>query len=383
MKQSSQFLRVHGLICIGFVLCGLALMTAPGRSAADDRRLARGSVPANGTLPIAPTVLARNFECDDPLRLDPWHIRFLDGLPLVMFAREHFGDGCDDDRFIEHLEGRDALTIVSEDIETPPEPGKSFDVALSQQISVTPGVDYSVSGWMVSLCGGSATPSDCPAEHYIAKMVGLDPVGSDDANAESIVWSENRQNFVETRWVNLRTAVTAEAMTMTLLARVHSPFQWHGNHAFIDSISMVRAPTANFVGLPFTSTTSNTITLTWTAQQSADVLAIENGAYQLLVDVESRVAPSGTWRSLVEGFVGPGDRPFHARCTNTTYEFRLRARAEQSIDVGPGVLPNHRYPGVWRAPISVEFKSTSVAPVSPMTGENRVFLPVIQNTGEC
>ena len=108
--------------------------------------------------------------------------------------------GCDGTSGLEHLEGEDSLLFLAQDLETPPEPGKPFDAAVYQQVAVTPGTAYSLSGWMVSLCGGSATPSSCPADYYMEKLLGIDPTGGTDPLGPNVIWVGDRRNFTETRW---------------------------------------------------------------------------------------------------------------------------------------------------------------------------------------
>ncbi len=375
---------------IGFTMIYIAMMFLMIFS---QQPQAQAAEPTFGTVPSEPPqLLSGNFECDDPLRLTPWTIHNIKGNPEVAYARERHTSGCDSESWVEHLEGRDALTIRSEDIETAPDPGKPFDIAFSQPITVIPGIDYSVSGWIVSFCGGTKSPSDCPDGTYIEKMVGLDGTGGSDPLSPNIVWAQNRQNFLEgdlaVRWVNLHTAVRAEEVTMTVFARINSPFQWHGNHAYLDAISVVRAPIARFGQLSTTVTgtiTGTTTLLTWESEQSPDISSIPNGAYQLLVDVESRYGANGEWKPVVTGAVDTTSFEYRAKCSDATYDFRIRARSEQSPDVGPGVFPNHRYPGVWREPLSIKFvePTTSITPTVPITGEFQVFLPVIARQVSC
>ena len=103
---------------------------------------------------------------------------------------------------------------------------------------------------MVSFCGGSATPSSYPTDDYMEKLLGIDPMGGTDPLSPSVIWVGDRRNFTETRWLNLRLAVTAQTDWLTVFGRINSPFQWHGNHAFADAFSLVRAPTAYFVNSP-------------------------------------------------------------------------------------------------------------------------------------
>jgi hypothetical protein len=119
-----------------------------------------------------------------------WTAALIFGHPKLNSTRIEFSDthSCDGSGFIERLEGIDSLVFLSEDIETPPDPGKPFDAVVYQQVAVTPGAGYSLSGWMVSFCGGSATPSSCPAGYYIAKMLGIDPTGGTNPTAPSVIW---------------------------------------------------------------------------------------------------------------------------------------------------------------------------------------------------
>ncbi len=179
-----------------------------------------------------------------------WTGVLLSGTPQLDSVRIRWGGGCEGSGFAEHLEGEDSLVFVAQDLETPPEPGKPFDAAVYQQVAVTPGTAYSLSGWMVSLCGGSATPSSCPTDYYMEKLLGIDPTGGIDPLGPNVIWVGDRRNFTESRWANLRLAATAQTDHLTVFGRIRSPFRWHGNHAFVDAFSLVRAPTASFVNSP-------------------------------------------------------------------------------------------------------------------------------------
>jgi hypothetical protein len=393
--------RYHSrvLLSLGLVWAALLALSAVAQ--------ARDIAPATGTIAPAPPVLTNpSFECsvgyvngegNDRVPTG-WTAVQIDGDPRLHSTREWVYDGdCNpsDDRHVERLELDDSLMIASQNIETPPTPGKPFDVAIFQQTAVTPGADYSLSGWMVSLCGGSATPSDCPDGVYIAKMLGIDPTGGADPEAESVIWVENRANFVEadgvTRigWQNLRTSAVAQAETLTVFARVRSPFQWHGNHAFADAISLVRAPTAAFINPP-AQVSGPQLTLRWSGAQSPDVLSIPGSTHQLLIDVQTR-PQGGEWRDVADGALIPGDQgegqaDFTARCLDTTYEFRIRARAEQppADEGGEGAWPNHRFPGSWSEPVPVRFQTPTSAPApTPPVGDERIYLPLIQTFVEC
>lgn len=355
--------------------------------------------------PVAPSLQNANFECGDSYLpgLNPsgsatlipngWTILYRNGSPIVTSTRLHFGKVCDqnDRAFIERLDLFDSLAIISEDIETPPAPGKPFDVVLYQQRPATVGGIYSLSGWMVSLCGSKSKPFDCPDGVYMAKAVGLDPTGGTDPDASSVVWEENRINFVErdangkwraTGWQNLRTAVRALSPTITIFVRMTSPAQWHGNLGFVDAFSLVRGPLSTLT-LP-DQVEGYELDVTWVGEQSPDVREIPGSTHRLLFDVQARHGDGDPWRDLVTGAVDPGSVAFTANCVNTNYEFRVRARSEQPPAPPEGARPNHRYPGVWSEPIKVYFAApTYNATGRTQRGEVELFIPQIIHSEGC
>lgn len=409
MEMTVRRSRIVLLIGVAVGLC-LALVTLFGAA------FARASLPVAGD--DAPALVNPGFECDlgvytvtspmgSVVRIaSGWTYTTLVGDPDVQSARiyvhrkSHPEDPCSGDtNHVERLEGRDSMVVFARDIETPPLPGKPFDIVLYQRISATVGVDYSVSGWLLSLCGSTA--NDCPADAYIAKMVGVDPTGGLDPQADAVEWVESRaphalSDGTRIGWMNLRTSAvvtTTEtsagaAITgaptisgaLTIFARLNSPFQWHGNHGYIDAFSVMRAPTITMSLLP-TMTEALTLPIAWTSSLSADIVAIPGGNYTALVDIEARHTISGVWRTLVQDGVGVGSVVFTAPCRNALYQFRGRVRAEQLEGQG-GVFPNHRYPGSWSEPLSVLFASPAFSPTVP-SGTNFAYLPVVANAGEC
>jgi hypothetical protein len=288
-----------------------------------------------------------------------WKAVLLAGRPTLNSTRVEFTGSCDGEGFVERLEGEDSLVFLSEDIETPPEPGKPFDAAVYQRVAVTPGTAYSLSGWMVSLCGGSAMPNDCPPGYFMAKMAGIDPSGGSDPMAPGVVWVEDLRNFTESRWANLRLGTTAQGNVVTVFARIRSPYRWHGAHAFVDAISLVRAPMAQFVDLPAVAAGRQVI-VRWMGQLSPDILAIPGGTYQLLFDVQVRRQGQAAWSDWQAGQPA-GEAQFVAEACGgpgLVYEFRVRARAEQPPGSG-GAWPNHRYPGDWSAAQAVAFPDSA------------------------
>jgi hypothetical protein len=291
---------------------------------------------------------------------------------------------------VEKISGIDSFFIASLDIETPPEPGKPFDVSIYQQAPAITGTAYSLSGWLLTLCGGSNTVprNDCPEGYYMAKMLGIDPTGGTDPNAPSVVWAENRKNFVDSNnqrigWSNVRTSAVAEGEKITVFARIDSPFRWHGNHGFIDALSLVVAPVA---ALDITTTTAPsgrglTVKLAWDGAFGPDIPTIAGGNYRLLYDVEYRYG-AGAWRELQDGYAGAGSMDVPAVCTGE-YQFRIRARAEQP-EGEQGSWPNQRFPGVWEAPVSVVVRGDTDPIFAPLpAGAQRVYLPLLAVFSGC
>jgi hypothetical protein len=324
--------------------------------------------------PGAPVLVNSTFECSlgfvDQTGIDGhvpagWTAVLLDGSPRLNSTNLEFANDCGDYDF-EKIEGQDSWVFLSQDIETPPEPGKPFDAAFYQKVAVTPGTAYSLSGWMLSLCAGSNQSNPCPPGYYMSKMLGIDPAGGTNPLAPSVIWVEDLRNFTQSRWVNLRMGTTAQSDTITVFARIRSPYQWHGNHAFVDAYSLVRAPTAAFVDLPATVQGPETM-VRWNGVQSPDIAAIPGGTYQLLFDVQYRRAGDAAWTDWQTG--QPAGEALFATCGPQTYEFRLRARSEQPPAPPDGAWPNHRYPGDWSAPASVLFETEPCPP--------RAWLPLM------
>ena len=356
--------RPWAALSTGILLCLLSVLTAQAQ---------------HGSPPDAPVLINAGFECTqgygpqagiNGLVPSGWTAALISGDPKLNSTRIEFSDThrCDGSGFIERLEGIDSLAFLSKDIETPPYPGKPFDAVVYQQVAVTPNAGYSLSGWMVSFCGGSATPSSCPTGFYIAKMLGIDPTGGMNPTAPSVIWAEDRRNFTESRWANLRLGATAKSPIVTVFARINSPFLWHGAHAFVDALSIMRSPTTSFVGLPAIASGPQ-VTVRWTGSLGPDIPAIPGGNYQLRYDVQYRLAGQANWidwqmdKPAGEAIFAP-----NVCASKLIVDFRVRARAEQPEGV-PGVWPNHRYPSDWSAPSTVMFPGP--------TGMPRAYLPLV------
>jgi hypothetical protein len=366
---------------------------------------AQPPAPADGTIPpeaLANRLVNGSFECggdgyyagpvvegSEVLIPNGWGIVTGTTTPVVYSARIFFerrvdpvNGGCDtSNAHVERLDGRDSFYVRALDLETNSEPGKPFDVALVQQVATVSGLAYSLSGWMVSFCGGSFNdPNDCPEGYYIAKMLGADPTGGSDPLAESVVWTENRNNFNDGRWRNLRIGVTAQAPTMTVFARVDSPFRWHGNHAFMDAMTMVQAPTATITA---SSTISNPrqVLVEWDGALGPDIPLIDGGAFVLLYEIEYRHDSFGAWRKLETDFLGSGNHTVQVGCLDTPYRFRARVRAEQLT--GTGVFPTQRYIGA-NAEIDYTPAAPPQEPGEPLPAPLfSLYLPAVVAQPEC
>ena len=392
-----RFIRLWG-VTLGLLWAFTAVV-----SARPITRTLHQDTPFFGTIPpAAPVLVNPDFECSTGyytqtnaigkaiLVPDGWKLTILNGAPKVYSARIQFTKSCDGSGHVEKINLADSLAVSAQDLETPPAPGKPFDVAISQQVSATVGGAYSLSGWFLSLCGGSAVPNDCPQDVYMAKLLGIDPTGGTDPTAASIIWTENRHNFIEdgkrVGWQQMSVSAMAQAPTITVFARINSPFRWHGNHAFIDALSLVRAP-LSVLTVPATVTGTQALTLTWVGLQSEDIAAIAGGTYTLSYDIQFRHQGVENWSDLLLDRKSTESTAVTVNCTDTTYEFRIRTRAEQPPAPAPaGAWPNHRYYGIWSEPYLVQFLPEVIpvddTPVVP-PGPFRLYLPQIAQQKQC
>ena len=152
--------------------------------------------------------------------------------------------------------------------------------------------------------------------------------------------------------------------------RIESPFQWHGNHAFIDAVSLARAPQVTLATLPARVEGSRAL-IRWSGVQSPDAAAIPGGTYALGYDVQYRI-DGGPWRSWRVNEPG-NSATFTAFVAEEPHGFRVRARSEQPPEPVNGEVrgawPNHRYPGVWSPPQRIVFGEAVEL--------EQVYLPVI------
>ena len=297
-------------LILATALCSALLATA------GPAWVAHGPAPASDAdAPHAPVLANPGFECSQGYSPQPginglvpngWTAVLLDGRPELNSTRINFAGSCGGSGFIERIEGEDSMVLLSEDIETPPLPGKPFDAVVYQQTAVMPGVAYSLSAWMVSLCGGSAIPNDCPPGVYMAKMLGIDPTGGVDPLAPSVVWIEDRRNFTESRWANLRLAATAQSSTMTVLPASAAPSAGTARTPLSTPSAWCRRRRRAFVNLPG-SVQGTQVTVRWEGSLGPDIPAIPGGTHQLLFDVQQRPAGQAAWSDWQVGAAGwPG-----------------------------------------------------------------------------
>lgn len=343
--------------------------------------------------PFAPQLKNAGFECtygftvlknalDEDIWIpNEWTVVLVDSSPQLKSTRMSSTGECNlanNNGFITRQEGDDSWYLRSQDIATPPTPGKPFEIVLYQRVSATYGGAYSLSGWLASECGDNKDgPNPCPEGNYILKSIGIDPNGGTDHTSSAIQWVENRNDRY---WQNVYTSATALTGSITVFIRVISPFQFHNNKAFVDAFSLVRAPLSSLNLLPPTDAQLGEVSLSWFGQQSQDIAAIAGGNYDLLFDVQTRPLPNGAWRDIVTGATEQMSTTFVAPCLNTRYQFRVRARAEQPEDE-EGSRPNHRYPGVWTKPQTVLFTGLPVTPITNTVEMTpTLFMPVTART---
>jgi hypothetical protein len=321
----------------------------------------------------APSLVNPGFECGqgyhaqagvNGLVPNGWHGVILDGSHPYVSSTNTWANGgtCNPgDMRWEKLEGHDSLIMLAQYVPlghgfvAPP-----FDAAIYQQVTVTPGTAYSVSGWLVSLCGGSAMPNTCPEGYYMSKQIGIDPTGGTNPRAPTVQWVEDRRPHVTARWVNLAVAARSQSATLTVFVRVLSPFQHEGNHAFADAIKLVRAPAAQVTA----ETVTGGITVTWSGSLGPDIPAIPGRTYQLYYDVQYRTGATQPWRDwLTDQRAGRAALQIDGSCSDQSYQFRVRPRAVPTS--------GERFVGVWSESQPVSVPQTA-------TCDQHVVLPVMR-----
>ncbi len=215
----------------------------------------------------------------------------------------HLGTG-----WVERIEGDTSQMILA----TEP-----YTAGLRQTVTgLTPGVGYGFHAALLTIFQSSAQP---PTPGTMVKQVGMDPTGGVDPQALTVVWSEPDGHDQGPWDVQRRTAVLAEAPTMTVFIRITSPYGSGGlpflNQSFLDSAILARTPVVTATS-PLTSPVP-TFTVSWD-----NALAAPGGELRWY-DVQWLEEAEGVWRDwltttyhLTATFVGERGR---------TYRFRARA----------------------------------------------------------
>ncbi len=205
----------------------------------------------------------------------------------------------------EKTEGDNAVYIRSQDIETPPTPGKPFDSVMYQQVSsIVSGTAYGFAASIVTFCGGTGGGDQCQTgrDFRMWKSVGIDPTGGTAPTATTVVWSEeNGRNAAEFGtyygYQDLSVAARAQSDKVTVFVRVRWPHQFHGALAYWDAAYLGRAPVATMTA-PLTST--GAINMSWTGQMP-DVSDYWGGPNPAVLgyDVQVRDTTVTTWTQLL------------------------------------------------------------------------------------
>ncbi len=255
---------------------------------------------------------------------------------------------------LEMIEGGHSLYVESQDIETPPNPGKPFKLDVYQTVPVVSGTTYALSGLMVTFCGGTAAyPSPpCPSTYYIGKSAGLDPTGGSDPTGTAVVWSpEDRRDAREAKWVELDSTAVARSPSMTVFLRMNWPFQFHGALGFMDGFQLSPAPLVSMSPhVPVQSAAG--ISIAWSGWM--DPALRNDGDYRLFYDVQARDVTTTTWTTPAADVEGLNGWTFTGQAGHT-YAFRARAVAHQpqmdNCTTCAGV--NHFFVGLYADPITV------------------------------
>ncbi len=162
-----------------------------------------------------------------------WQRFFYDGpepywMDTRVWADSDLGVG-----WVERIEGDTSQMLFA---------SEPFTAGIQQQATgLTPGMGYGFHAAMLTIFQSAKATAD----GTMIKQVGMDPTGGTDPQAPTVVWSE--ADGQDRHWsVDLRTAVFAEAPTITVFIRISSP-DGSGNPAvrnqsFLDSAILALTP---------------------------------------------------------------------------------------------------------------------------------------------
>jgi hypothetical protein len=266
----------------------------------------------------------------------------------------------------EKTEGSNAAVIVSEHIEDyswPYSDGWAFTSVLYQPVhNVISGTAYSFATAMLTFCGGTAWPSDCPANYYMGKSIGIDPTGGTSPTAATVIWSQ--ENTFNHQWRDITVASRALSSTVTVFIKVRWPFTFHGAFGVYDGAYLAQAPSATLSASGPVS--SGPITLTWSGVVPQDVNP-DYGGIALGFDVQVLDPAVSGWHNILTG-TQQTTTVFNG-AIGRTYQFRVLPFL--------GFLPdNHRFDGLYTDPVTV-----TVGDFTPPSSSVTSLPPIQYTTG--
>jgi hypothetical protein len=205
---------------------------------------------------------------------------------------------------------------------------------------LTPGVGYGFHAAMLTIYQTSAQP---PVNHTMTKQVGIDPTGGTDPDAPTVVWSEADDHDQGPWSLDLRTAVYAENSTMTVFARVISPYGAgplpYLNLSFVDSAILARTPVVE--------ASSPAINLDPTFTVSWENAIPAPGGQIKWFDVQWMDEEEGRWH----GWFTQTTEVMSSYSGELGASYRFRARAWQEYDNGAHLYGPYRPEGDTRTEI--------------------------------
>ena len=266
------------------------------------------------------------FEGVDCQVASGWERFWYDDPPPCWMDSRVFADSSLGVGWVERIEGETSQLIIS----TEP-----YTAGIRQQVSgLTPGIGYGFHAAMLTIFQTSAQP---PVHGTMIKQVAMDPTGGTDPTAPTVVWSEPDDHDQGPWSIDLRTAVYAQAPTMTVFIRVISPLESGGpsllNYSILDSaiLAQTAVVTATSPGL----SGEPSFTVRW------DNAVPSPGADIKWYDVQWLDENEGTWH---EWFTRTGDVAalFDGEWGHT---YRFRARAWQHYPNGAHLFGPYRPDG--------------------------------------
>lgn len=260
-----------------------------------------------------------------------WQRYWLDGaepywMDARVFAASHLGCG-----WVERIEGETSQLIFA----TQP-----YTAGIRQSVAVTPGLGYGFHAAMLTIFETSAQP---PQHNTMVKRVGIDPTGGTDPLSPAVVWAETDGQDQGPWRIDLRTAVFAEAPTMTVFIDVASPYAAAPgllNISFLDSAILARTPSI--------SATSPAVSDLPTFDVSWDNAVPAPGGVALKWrDVQWLDEAEGLWHDwLTETYAV--EAPFGGQWGHT---YRFRARVWQKYENGAHLASPYRAAGDTRTAV--------------------------------